>query len=111
MRNSEVRAGHLGDMTLDELFDLHRRIGERIEQTISAEKLALKQKLAQIERYEKRNPQRPEAAVVNSRTGVRAKYRDPHSGTTWSGRGKMPRWMVPLIEQGAKREDFLIRVG
>jgi DNA-binding protein H-NS len=43
-------------------------------------------------------------------TGMPAapKYRDPVSGATWSGRGKVPRWMRHLIEQGAKRDDFRI---
>jgi len=35
---------------------------------------------------------------------VAAKYRDPVTGTTWSGRGKSPRWI-----QGKNRDDFLIR--
>jgi DNA-binding protein H-NS len=34
---------------------------------------------------------------------VAAKYRDPQSGATWSGRGKAPRWMVDK-----DREKFLI---
>src|SRR5471030_875398 len=34
---------------------------------------------------------------------VAAKYRDPQSGATWSGRGKAPRW---LADQD--REKFLI---
>ncbi len=32
-----------------------------------------------------------------------AKYRDPKSGNTWSGRGKPPHWIV-----GKNRERFLI---
>ena len=35
---------------------------------------------------------------------VAAKYRNPLTGATWSGRGKSPRWI-----QGKKRDDFLIR--
>ena len=31
------------------------------------------------------------------------KYRDPESGSTWSGRGKAPRWIA-----GKNRDDFLI---
>ncbi|AOJ08455.1 H-NS histone [Burkholderia sp. ABCPW 14] len=31
------------------------------------------------------------------------KYRDPKSGSTWSGRGKPPHWIV-----GKNRERFLI---
>lgn len=34
---------------------------------------------------------------------VDAKYRDPHSGATWSGRGKPPKWIA-----GKDRADFLI---
>ncbi|NML32091.1 H-NS histone family protein [Paraburkholderia antibiotica] len=32
-----------------------------------------------------------------------AKYQDPKSGNTWSGRGKPPKWIV-----GKNRERFLI---
>ncbi|WP_233803977.1 H-NS histone family protein [Paraburkholderia sp. HP33-1] len=32
-----------------------------------------------------------------------AKYQDPKSGSTWSGRGKPPKWIV-----GKNRERFLI---
>lgn len=40
---------------------------------------------------------------------VPMKYRHPEDGSIeWSGRGKMPLWMKDLIEQGAKKEDFLI---
>lgn len=34
---------------------------------------------------------------------VEPKYRDPATGTTWSGRGKPPRWL-----QG-NRDDYLIQ--
>ncbi len=34
---------------------------------------------------------------------VAPKYRDPESGTTWTGRGRQPRWL-----DGKKIEDYLI---
>jgi len=34
---------------------------------------------------------------------VAAKYRDPQSGATWSGRGKTPRWI-----NGADRSQYAI---
>jgi DNA-binding protein H-NS len=37
------------------------------------------------------------------RAGVAAKYRDPETGATWSGRGKPPRWIA-----GKNREEFAI---
>ena len=47
------------------------------------------------------------AAKKGSTTPVAAKYRGAE-GQTWSGRGLTPRWMTTLIEQGKKKEDFLI---
>ena len=46
-------------------------------------------------------------AKKGSTTPVAAKYRGAE-GQTWSGRGLTPRWMTTLIEQGKKKEDFLI---
>ena len=40
---------------------------------------------------------------------VAAKYRGPN-GETWSGRGLMPRWLMMLVEQGGKKEDFAVKV-
>ena len=42
-------------------------------------------------------------AASRPRAGVAPKYRDPDSGSTWSGRGKPPRWIA-----GQDREKFLI---
>lgn len=40
---------------------------------------------------------------------VRVKYRDPQNpGNTWTGRGRMPRWLTEALQTGKKREDFLV---
>jgi DNA-binding protein H-NS len=39
---------------------------------------------------------------------VAAKYRNPITGDTWTGRGKMPRWLQSEVNAGKRREDFLI---
>jgi DNA-binding protein H-NS len=42
-------------------------------------------------------------------TGVKAKYRNPEDRSqTWAGRGLRPRWLVALMKQGKKLEDFAI---
>ena len=43
-------------------------------------------------------------------TGVKrpAKFRGPN-GEEWSGRGRMPTWLVALEAEGRKREEFLIQ--
>jgi len=38
------------------------------------------------------------------RAGVAPKYRDSQTGSTWSGRGKPPKWIA-----GKNREEFLIQ--
>lgn len=43
-----------------------------------------------------------------SRKAVAAKYRDPASGNTWSGRGRAPVWLVEAEKAGKKRDSFLI---
>jgi DNA-binding protein H-NS len=39
---------------------------------------------------------------------VAAKYRDPVSGSTWSGRGIQPKWMKSALAEGKNKDDFLI---
>ncbi len=44
-------------------------------------------------------------------TGVKkvaAKYRDPISGSTWTGRGLKPKWLAAAIQGGKTPEDFAI---
>ncbi len=37
------------------------------------------------------------------------KYRNADTGETWSGRGRMPKWMALAVEHGRSREDFLVK--
>ena len=41
-------------------------------------------------------------------TTVAAKYRNRATGETWTGRGKMPRWLQAEVNAGRRKEDFLI---
>ena len=41
---------------------------------------------------------------------VAPKYRNPaNKSETWTGRGRPPLWMAPLLKKGKKKEDFLIK--
>jgi|TARA_A100001391_G_scaffold205456_1_gene206681 DNA-binding protein H-NS len=42
---------------------------------------------------------------------VPAKYRNPQTGATWTGRGKAPRWISEAEAQGQSRDTFLINAG
>lgn len=51
------------------------------------------------------NTRGPKAATGRKSGGkVAAKYRDPISGKTWTGRGLAPKWLA-----GKNKEDFLIK--
>jgi DNA-binding protein H-NS len=39
---------------------------------------------------------------------VAAKYRDPETGETWSGRGRPPRWLAAKEAEGKRREEFAV---
>jgi len=43
-----------------------------------------------------------------ARRQVAAKYRDPQSGKTWSGRGRSPLWVLEAERAGHSREKYLI---
>lgn len=42
------------------------------------------------------------------RAPVKAKYRNPETGETWSGRGSAPGWLRRLEEGGHSREEFAV---
>ncbi|HEX4510423.1 MAG TPA: H-NS histone family protein [Burkholderiaceae bacterium] len=39
---------------------------------------------------------------------VAAKYRDPVTGQTWTGRGLKPKWLSAALEAGKQLNDFAV---
>ena len=50
----------------------------------------------------------PRSATPKTRSPVAPKYRHPVSNETWTGRGKLPKWLSAEIAAGKSREQFLI---
>lgn len=104
-----ARAPNLEKYTFAELAEMRTEIDRLIEQKKVEEKSSLKAKLAEIAKE-----QGFDLDEVLGRRGRRGsvppKYRDPENPTnTWTGRGRMPRWMVAATKKrGVKKEDFLI---
>lgn len=49
------------------------------------------------------------AAKSNGKKGsAKAKYRDPKTNETWSGRGRMASWLKSKQDAGEKIEKYLI---
>jgi DNA-binding protein H-NS len=45
---------------------------------------------------------------LTRRPKVAAKYRDPKTGETWSGRGRMARWLADKVKAGEKQDKYLV---
>mgnify|MGYP000648570406 CR=1 FL=1 len=45
----------------------------------------------------------------STRAAVAAKYRNPATGESWSGRGRSPKWLAEAEAKGNPREKFLIK--
>ena len=42
-------------------------------------------------------------------SAIQAKYRDPKSGETWSGRGRMSSWLAAKVKAGEKASRYLLK--
>ena len=47
-------------------------------------------------------------SVVKAKSPVAAKYRDPATGSSWSGRGSKPTWLRMALESGRKINEFTV---
>lgn len=53
-------------------------------------------------------PARAGKPAAGKRGAVKAKYRNPATGASWSGRGVMPKWLKAELDAGKAKEAFLI---
>ena len=111
-----MRKLDLEAMDFDELWLLHEELTKILSEKISAEKLELEKRLAQLNPAERigktgTRPAEPrtDRAPRRKYPKVLPKYSNPSEpGETWSGRGKQPRWLVAALQSGHKLEDLLI---
>ena len=55
-------------------------------------------------------PAREEVVAVREEaaSGAQAKYRDPATGDTWSGRGRMASWLRRKVDAGEDVDKYLV---
>jgi DNA-binding protein H-NS len=92
-------------MSLEELLEQHRLVEQQL---IAAREREAEIALADIVRT-MQEYKISLAELIGKKEGkepapTNAKYRDPASGATWSGRGRAPHWIA-----GKDRDDFLIK--
>jgi DNA-binding protein H-NS len=104
-----ARASEVDKMSYAELAAMEKQIEKLKIEKQNAERLELRQKLI--------DEAKRHGFDINvlfgrgrSKGKVAAKYRDPNNrANTWTGRGRMPLWMVAATKGGkAKKDDFLI---
>ncbi len=105
-----ARATDLEKMSYAELTAMEARIGRLIMERRDAERTELRGKLAELAREHGFDIRELVGRGKGRNGSVAVKYRDPQNpSNTWTGRGRMPRWMAAALKGGkAKKEDFLI---
>jgi DNA-binding protein H-NS len=107
-----ARSKSLENMSAAELASMEARIGQLKIEKQNAERDVVRQKIISLAKEHGFDIRE----LIDGRKGngkgkrgkVAVKYRDS-AGNTWTGRGRMPRWMVAATKGGkAKKEDFLI---
>jgi DNA-binding protein H-NS len=103
-----ARSKNIENMSFAELSAMQARIERAKVGKQSAERAALKQKLTDMAKEHGFDLRDLFDGRRKGKGSVAVKYRDA-SGNTWTGRGRMPRWMTAATKGGkAKKEDFLI---
>jgi DNA-binding protein H-NS len=98
-------------MSFAELAAMQTRIERTQIEKQRSERAALKQKLTDLAKDAGFDIHELLGRGGKGKRGkVAVKYRDPsNASNTWTGRGRMPRWMVAATKGGkANKDDFLI---
>jgi DNA-binding protein H-NS len=97
-------------MSYSQLAELRNQIDRLMTEKQASARAELRQRMAVLAKEQGLSL---EEVLGNRRKGkgsVAIKYRDPKNPeNTWTGRGRMPRWMVAATKGNrAKKDDFLI---
>jgi DNA-binding protein H-NS len=104
-----------GNLSFDKQKDALGRLQGEHAQSRSAKRTELQKQLAALGYAVPKKRGRPRLNASgdgNGRKGrkgkVKAKYRDPKTNETWSGRGRMANWLKSKQDAGEKIEKYLV---
>ena len=106
-----ARPSNLEKMSYSELVAMEVRIQQLKAAKQSEERTALRDKMTAMAKAHGFDLGELMGKGRKGKGSVAIKYRDPKCPeNTWTGRGRMPRWMVAATKGGkAKKDDFLIK--
>jgi DNA-binding protein H-NS len=106
-----ARPKSMEKMSLAELSKMQADIGRMKAEKQNSERAAVREKIMSLAKEHGFDIHELFGRKGNgngTRGKVAVKYRD-NAGNTWTGRGRMPRWMVAATKGGkAKKDDFLV---
>jgi len=104
-----ARSSTLDDMSYAELRQMETRIARLKIEKQNAERTELRERIIGMVKQHGFEIGDLFGKGRKGKGTVAVKYRDPHNPeNTWTGRGRMPRWMTAATKGGkAKKEDFL----
>jgi len=101
-----MKACHLTDKSVDELWALHEQVVHLLSSRLNEEKALLEKRLKELGAQSGTSSG---AAAKRPYPRVVPKFRNPdHPSETWAGRGKKPRWVVAALKKGKRLEEFRI---
>jgi DNA-binding protein H-NS len=100
----------LEKMSFAELVELRNQVDRMMVGKQNSERAALRQKMADMAKEHGFDIRELMDGRKKAKGTVAVKYRDPKNPeNTWTGRGRMPRWMAAATKGNkAKKDDYLI---
>ena len=107
-----------GSLSFDQQKDALGQMQNQHDQARGAKRTELEKQLVALGYGAPKRRGRPPANANGTSNGpaapkrrmgkVKAKYRDPKTSETWSGRGRMASWLKSKIDSGEKAEKYLV---
>jgi DNA-binding protein H-NS len=94
-------------MSIEALIKMRDQIGSVLQRRVDSLKKELHSLSATDGPAERTKTRKTKSHALKGRK-VAAKYRDPNTGESWSGRGATAGWVAAHEKAGRKREQFLI---
>jgi DNA-binding protein H-NS len=98
-------------MSIAELTELELQIGRAMAQKQNAVRVALRDRISSIAKKHGFDIGELFGEAGKRKGSVPVRYRDPNNAQhTWTGRGRMPGWMVAATKSGKlRKEKFLVK--
>src|SRR5262245_39628292 len=106
-----ARPSNIEKMTYAELAEMGREIERLKAERKNSDREELRKKVTAMVKEAGFDINELFGRGRRSKGGVAVKYRDPKNpANTWTGRGRMPRWLAQAIKGSkADKDDFLIK--